>query len=282
MKWFNDWIKNNKIIVWIIIIIPFLPLGIIHILFKLDFSSHWFEVEWSSGDVLAYVGNVISFWGTVFLGIVAIKQSQQANTLSQKMLEIESNSRMPCFDIINYQVYNIFLCKSIEDVINEFDLENTIRFLIYRKRNPKTQVIKRLCIIKAKITNSGGSDIKRIYITEAFIDLDIVGQIGPDQLNAEVEGNTNIKKGETRNLLLDIGLEVPLFTNYEGELERIEKKLSSILPHFSFCLQIVSTDGYSYQEEIECFSGYYVNMKNELDIMERFLVVDKLEIKKME
>lgn len=82
--------KKNKnillialLILTIIIVVPL----IINILFKFDFNIWWLESEWSAGDALSFFGNILSFLGTLILGIIAIWQTSKSNELSEKILE---------------------------------------------------------------------------------------------------------------------------------------------------------------------------------------------------
>lgn len=69
-----------------IIIILFTPLAI-NILFKYDFNIWWLESEWSAGDALNFYAGILSFGGTIILGIVSIWQTKKANTISEQLLK---------------------------------------------------------------------------------------------------------------------------------------------------------------------------------------------------
>lgn len=80
MEKFIIWIKKNKFIfVLIILILFFVPLVLVHILFKINSNIEWIVAEWSAGDVLAYVAGFEAFVGTVALGALALWQNQQIN-----------------------------------------------------------------------------------------------------------------------------------------------------------------------------------------------------------
>ena len=73
---------NNKILKKLFLVLIFLI--VVKILFKQPAPCKWLEAVWSAGDF-------ITFCGTIVLGIVACVQSQEANEMSQTLMEIEKN-----------------------------------------------------------------------------------------------------------------------------------------------------------------------------------------------
>lgn len=57
------------------------------------------KTRWDAEHVLAYYGEILSFAGTVVLGIVAVWQTQKANDLSKRMLELEEYKNLPMVDL---------------------------------------------------------------------------------------------------------------------------------------------------------------------------------------
>lgn len=78
-KFFKD---ISVIIMFIVAAIIFLM--IVQILFKIPAPYDWLEAEWSAGDF-------VTFCGTIVLGAVACMQTQKANKMSQKLMQIEEN-----------------------------------------------------------------------------------------------------------------------------------------------------------------------------------------------
>lgn len=74
------------LIIFIISTIILIPL-IINILFKYDFNIWWLESEWSAGDALNFYAGLLSFSGTIVLGIISIWQTKKANNISEKILK---------------------------------------------------------------------------------------------------------------------------------------------------------------------------------------------------
>lgn len=70
----------------------FMFLLIVQILFSIPTPCKWLEAVWESGDF-------ISFLGTIFLGGITVYQTQRANEISFKLLQIEEERRRPQIDI---------------------------------------------------------------------------------------------------------------------------------------------------------------------------------------
>ena len=57
------------------------------------------KTAWNAADVLGYYGTILSFVGTVVLGIIAVWQTRKANDLSEHMLNLEENKSVPMVDL---------------------------------------------------------------------------------------------------------------------------------------------------------------------------------------
>lgn len=57
------------------------------------------KTRWDAEHVLAYYGEILSFAGTVVLGIIAVWQTRKANDLSEHMLNLEENKSVPMVDL---------------------------------------------------------------------------------------------------------------------------------------------------------------------------------------
>ena len=85
------WKKHKtKIIVWSMIGI-FCPLIIVHLLFKWKTGVDFFEAEWSAGELLEYIGTILTFISTIILSVLALQASNKANKLSEKVIENEQD-----------------------------------------------------------------------------------------------------------------------------------------------------------------------------------------------
>lgn len=85
------WKKHKKkIIIWSTIGI-FCPLFIVHLLFKWKTGIDFFEAEWSAGELLEYIGTILTFISTIILSVLALQSSNKANKLSEKVIENEQD-----------------------------------------------------------------------------------------------------------------------------------------------------------------------------------------------
>lgn len=78
-------------IILAIILVFIIPMLIVHVLFRWDCGNPFFIPKWSAGDALSYVGTILSFIGTIALGILALRASNKANELSKKVIENEQD-----------------------------------------------------------------------------------------------------------------------------------------------------------------------------------------------
>ncbi len=76
MKMYNKW--------WIWFICCVIFLLTIQCLFSIKAPCEFLEASWSAGDFITFVG-------TMVLGYVAVKQTQKANEMSKKLMDIENN-----------------------------------------------------------------------------------------------------------------------------------------------------------------------------------------------
>lgn len=90
--------KRSKFIRWLILMVIVAIAGPIIINEAYKFGKGY-TTMWDAKDMLSYYGAVLTFSGTVTLGLVATKQTQQANDLTNKMLELEKSREIPIIDI---------------------------------------------------------------------------------------------------------------------------------------------------------------------------------------
>ena len=81
-----NWLKKHPIATMAIICITFfLPLVVVHCLFKWNTECVWLSATWSSGDVLGYIAGFEAFLGTVVLGAITVYQTEIANKTSVRL-----------------------------------------------------------------------------------------------------------------------------------------------------------------------------------------------------
>ena len=113
-----DWIKKH---VWQTILIVlglfFLPLSLVHIAYRITAVSPWFASICGAGELITYIAGFEAFIGTVFLGIVAVRQNDKANELNELMLKREEKrdfyERQPLIDHTNLSSTTISNLRSL-------------------------------------------------------------------------------------------------------------------------------------------------------------------------
>lgn len=84
---------------------------------------------WGAPDVLAYFGEILGALGSIFIGIIALAQSEQANKISDRLLQLEEKKNTPFLfiDINNSKVetfknreidISIYLKNTTDNVVN--------------------------------------------------------------------------------------------------------------------------------------------------------------------
>ncbi len=273
------WIKKHKTKVIIILVGLFCcPLVSIHLLFKLTAPFEWLSAEWDAGDLLGYCGTFLAFIGTMFLGYIAILQSKQANDMNKDLLELEWRRQQPCFNIVNYQNYKIFLDEEINNYKSQINLANELYIEPLFIAEPRTGIETSVALIEMEVTNSGNSDIRQIYIQ----DMDFfLGLHAPTMKQRPIclNGNHLIKQGETRRFIIDFHQElIDGDDDISTQLEWILKDKKLLMPRLKFLLHIISTDGFEYNETLSLDSGWNAAQSNEGLILERTMTTSDVNI----
>lgn len=88
------WNKHKRTIIkfsLIVLFLAFIPIVIVHLLFKWNSGIDFFSAKWGAGDVLSYIGTILTFAGTIVLSFFALQASHKANALSQRVIDIEQS-----------------------------------------------------------------------------------------------------------------------------------------------------------------------------------------------
>lgn len=97
----------------------FVPLIVVHLLFKWYSGIDFLVAEWSAGDLLGYIGTIFTFVGTIVLSILALQASNKANELSKKVIEIEQDryhlEMRPFVIVSNWEAYEIDSKTLVDD-----------------------------------------------------------------------------------------------------------------------------------------------------------------------
>lgn len=110
-------------IIILCILLAVIPVVIIHILFKWNSGKQWLIAEWSSGEILNYLGTILSFIGTVILGACSFKISKQTKIISEKLFEKEMQESIP---FVNIMPKITIKSKKLESCMTKFENIQTI------------------------------------------------------------------------------------------------------------------------------------------------------------
>ena len=84
-----EWIKDNKFKAAIIGSIS--PLVLTHVLFKICTGYYFLQADWTSGEMLGYFGDILSFGATIILGYMTVKLNDKAIKQNDKLIELQHN-----------------------------------------------------------------------------------------------------------------------------------------------------------------------------------------------
>lgn len=127
---FIEWVDKHKKVAFIILFcIIIIPIILCQIIYKIETPYEWLGGAFGAGELLGYIGNSLTFIGTIILGFLAIKQNieltelskhqnltndkmmeltDRANDISKRMLDIEKDRTLPLvyFDRENSKICN--------------------------------------------------------------------------------------------------------------------------------------------------------------------------------
>lgn len=258
LKWISD---HKKTTLFLCFLLAFLPIVVIHILFKIKTDMYWIQAEWEAGEVLGYFGGVLSFIGSLVLGYIAISQTEKANSLNEELLNIEKNKIKPCVDIEGSHLHKIYLAKDMYEQFPKKDRTDRMVIEVLYTLNPRSGIVTDSALIELEVLNSGGSDIRRIYIqgTEFYLCVNDPNN-NTNKKIAMIFGNTNLKVGEKRTLYIYVKREIvdskELRDDWYGQHSR------ELMPHMEFDFVLETVSGTRYLEKIVCGSGWDASMQN--------------------
>ena len=134
MDKFFKWLKNRKNWKWLIIgafAIFFIPLLIIHLLFKIPCINDFFAPAWTAGDLLGYVGAFYALLATAIFSSLTLWQNhllREKTEAYQKILDQENRKRNMPELIVEISGANGFFTNLVICVLN--DSENIAKFII--------------------------------------------------------------------------------------------------------------------------------------------------------
>ena len=121
MKKLLEWIRNHIFLTLVICVLVFaVPIIVVHILFKSTATHSWFVATWSAGDLLAYIAGFASLLGTVFLGLITVYLTDQANKTNERLgkeninlQKIMAQKLMPILRLEFAHIFKSTIVKSI-------------------------------------------------------------------------------------------------------------------------------------------------------------------------
>lgn len=273
------WIKQHKIrMVLILAVIILLPIIVIHFLFKITTGCYWIQADWQSGDVLGYFGDVLSFIGTILLGYVAIIQAEKANQLSNELLKIEKNRIKPCLDV-SAQLYKIYLEEDMYNKLAAIESENieSLKIDLLYTSNPRGIYTTNSALIELDVSNSGHSDIRRMFVKNPYFNLAVNDPINPNcEKIAMFTSDTSLKINEKKKLYICIKREVT--KENEQYNNWYKENIDSLMPHIELEFILETTEDNQYIEKLSCGSSWDISMKNINNIATREIGITEINV----
>lgn len=123
-----QWISKHKLLTVLIgAAIFFAPLLVIHILFLWNTGIDWLVAQWTPGDLMGYIAGFEALLGTVILGIITVKQSQDAQKMNERLSKennylqkISVQRLLPIIEIPKVVV------KDAQEISSDYAVKNTI------------------------------------------------------------------------------------------------------------------------------------------------------------
>ncbi len=120
MKNILEWIKEHKLLtVGLCVLVFMLPLLVVHVLFQSEAPNSWFIATWSAGELLAYIAGFETLLGTVFLGLITVHLTNQANEINERlgkensdMQKIMAQKMLPILRLESVRTYHSGVVKT--------------------------------------------------------------------------------------------------------------------------------------------------------------------------
>lgn len=77
-------------------------------------------IVYSFSDFMSFYGGYLSFVGTIFLGIVAIIQNQEANDISNRLLDMEMRKTNPVLSLLKFSIVKLDLNGNENDKLKNW------------------------------------------------------------------------------------------------------------------------------------------------------------------
>ena len=204
-----------------LIILCIIFLALVQILFSIPAPIKWLEAVWEAGDL-------ISFVGTIALGIIAIKQTEDANDMNKRLMQLEENryklEMRPFIMTSDWRMIYITINELLE---HQSDLYIDV------------------CGEKSK--EKLAFELTFVNTTQAFLSFTYAGA---SYLNSDEKMNWGITYTETTNKSIRLFPGESKTITFWGETEKLISSLKGKKIRFSFLLE--NRFGEKYKENIDC------------------------------
>ena len=188
MKKILNWIKNHKILMALISVLVFaVPLIVVHILFKSPAIHSWFVATWSAGDLLGYIAGFASLFGTVFLGLITVYLTDQANETSERLgkenINLQKIMAQKLMPILRLEFAHIFKSAVADHTPSHFPQKSEFLRTTTYSGNISSSVCHKIYVnIDVDTENSAPVYVKQINFRLVNISDTIIRHIGLDQI----------------------------------------------------------------------------------------------------
>lgn len=174
------------------------------------------KTNFCAGDVLSFLGAYIAAAGTIFLGSITIKQTQQANDISNRVLDLEekryTEEHQPVIAIDCVNLHD----KSFNDIAKNVSYKGRV---YYVDANYLGTVNDERACFEIKVVNTGRTGIYNCVVKE-------ISSFPEEFKNSSV--NIDSAEAAPFNLLTGGKLDLNLFV-YPNAIERFaQKKIQSV------------------------------------------------------
>lgn len=271
LKWIDD---HKKLAILICVVLIFAPILIIHLLFKWNSGCYWIQADWDSGDILGYFGDVLSFIGTVALGLFAVSQTEKANKINEDLLKLEKKKLVPHIDLKDSQLYHIYLRDEIYQVLKKHKREDAMIINTLYWGNPRgAGGVTDVALLEFKLLNNGGSNIKHIYAASGMFYLSVAEPYGNNGNQSYSSGNSSFSIGEEKTVLIHVKREFA--TDEEFNDKWYDNNTEKLMPYMEFEFTLETTLGEEYSQRIKFVSGWDNRMEQSEYALERELAIIK-------
>ena len=259
-----------------IIMIVVIPL-LINEIYKADTV---YVTKWDANDVLQYYGSVLSFCGTVALGMVTIKLSSQANKINERLLSLELSDKKPCLIPTNV-FWDLKVGNSLNKYVN-FDPslgKDNITVTLYINPSQEHRSFHPIAASCFKFENVGKGMITSLRFIKAeyklFEDACIESRNG-----ASYVGNCLFRENDTKKIIFLFYQDIK--NDVTDELIKIDVNSSNLMPYIDLKIEIKTLDGLTFIEHLRLDTDFKQEEKKKNCNCTRTIIITECSVKQLE